>query len=227
MVAEGSIPGLEKRPIDQVLAVRWDLGPALELADSMDAASLATIRALHRGPVYGLVRCDAACIARLRDVLPNGAERAHLEQRMLRTTEKERFDGIAFDASGFDEIDAAGSAFVEELAAATHAAERKMGVIVRITCRDVLCTGARLLGRIVRAVDLVILQELDQDIADEATRTDRRHRVFSETLSKGPTARIFLESENAIQEAKTLKLGGVYIGLVTSPSPSSPFPAAP
>jgi hypothetical protein len=219
MATEGSLETLKAKPVDQLLAVRWDLGSTLELAGSADAAPLATIRALYSGPVFGLVRCDAGCVGALHPLLPNGAERSHLEQRILRATETERFDGIAIDASGLDEIDAPASAFIEELAAAVHSDRRTIAVVVRMTCRDVLCNGVRLLGRIARAADVVILEELDEDVPDEATRTDRRHRVIQESLGtpgKGPTARVFLDSERAREEAKALGLGGVYVGLLTS-----------
>ncbi len=228
MISGDSMVGVRPQ-LDWVLATRWNLGPTLAPTLEPGATSPAILRAFYQGPALGLVRCDSACVGALRPVLPDGALRAHLEQRILRTTESDRLDGLAIDVSGLDEIDAAASALLEELAAALHADGRKMGVVMRMTCRDVLCTGARLLGRIARAADVVVLDELDEDVPADTVRIDRRRRVIKETLSRGPTARVFLggDASDAMQrdrDARALGLGGVY---VTFPSPASPSPEAP
>jgi hypothetical protein len=212
--------------VDWVFATRWHLTPTLAVTVEPDAVPPALLRAFYTGMALGVVRCDAECIGALRLALPDGARRAHLEQTILRATENERLDGIAIDVSGLDEVDSAASALIDELAAALHSDGRKMGVVMRMTCRDVLCTGARLLGRIARAADVVVLDELDEDVPADDVRIDRRRRVITETLAKGPTARVFLggDASDAAQrglDARALGLGGVY---VTFPSPASAAP---
>lgn len=228
MVSGGSLDELRTTRPDWLIATRWSLSPALEITLEPSAPP-ALLRAFYTGPALGLVRCESACVGALRSVLPNGGLRAHLEQRILRMTENERFDGLAIDVTGLDDIDAAAAAFLEELAAAVHSDGRKMGVVMRMTCRDVLCTGARLLGRIARAADVVVLDEQGEDVPANDVRIDRRRRVITETLTRGPTARVFLGGDSAdaaqrVHDARALGLGGVY---VIFPSPASPSPEAP
>jgi hypothetical protein len=222
-VSESPAQELQQRTFDWVLAGRWTIDKSLVPVVETDAVPIAIVRAFHSGLVLGVVRCDATCVGALKTVLPDGAERAHLEQRILRATEHERVDGLALDLGGLAEVDAAASAMIDEIGAVLHLANRKLGVIMQMTCRDAACTGMRLLGRVARAADLVVVTETDEDVVDGAARADARRRAIAETLSKGPTARVFLEagSEERAIDAHALGLGGLYVDL-TSPSRAVP-----
>jgi len=112
---------------------------------------------------------------------------------------------------------------IDEIGAVLHLQNRKLGVIMQMTCRDVTCAGMRLLGRVARAADVVVVTETDEDVVNVAARADARRRAILETLSKGPTARVFLEagSEQRAVDAHALGLGGLYVDL-TSLSRAAP-----
>jgi hypothetical protein len=213
-----SIDGLVARRPEAawLLAPRFSLGASLAPLPARETTTTAQIRAFYTGPLLGLVSCEGACVAELRRALENAALRAHVEQRLLRDTEADRADGIAVDLSFLDEIDQHATAFVLELAAGLHAGGRKLGVIVRMTCRDETCGGLQGLALAVRAVDLVILEELDQDVAPQ--KSTRRARAVREALTDCPTARVYLSVTRTsdilarISDASTLRLGGVYAG---------------
>jgi len=201
-----------------VLVERYQLTAGFAL--DVGGPPVALVRAvLSGGTALGLVRCESACASALDHALEDPADRARLEQTILRGTEHDRLDGVAIDLTALPALDPHAVDFVEELGAAVHVVGRKLGVIARMTCRGLECEGVRgTLARVVRAVDVLSLEELDQDVPSVEVRQKRRLLVLSAELDGAPAARVFLGVANTsdlatrVVDAGARGLGGVDVG---------------
>lgn len=215
-----ALAGLTQRPA-WVFAERWELTGGLSLGP-LEGGALGRTPAGSNGrgaTTLALVRCEPACAGALDRLLEAPADRARLEQAILRGAERDPLDGLALDLSALPALDPHAADFVEELAAATHAAGRKLGVITRMTCRGHECEGVRgTLARVVRAADVVSLEELDQDVPAVELRQRRRLGVLVTELDGAPAKRVFLGVANTsdlaarVVDAGARGLGGVDVG---------------
>lgn len=217
--AEASTGALGGREVAWLLVARYELGERLTLTTA--GPPVALVRALSRAPALGLVGCGGACAAKLESTLEDPAERARLEQALLRGTEQDGLDGLAVDLRFLPALGEPAVAFVEDLAAAAHAGHRKAGALVRMSCRASECEGVRgALGRVVRAADAVSLDELDEDVQSPDAMRQRRLAVLAAELGGVPARRVFLGVAGAsdlavrIALASERGLGGVDVGLL-------------